>query len=32
MDEGFIVEQGGPEVISNPQMERTRKFLSTYGK
>lgn len=32
MDEGFIVEQGGPEVISSPQMERTRKFLSTYGK
>ena len=32
MVEGFIVEQGGPEVISNPQMERSRKFLSTYGK
>ena len=32
MDDGFIVEQGGPEVISDPQMERTRKFLSSYGK
>ena len=32
MDEGFIVEQGGSEVISNPQMERTRRFLSSYGK
>ena len=32
MDEGFIVEQGGSEVISNPQMERTRRFLSGYGK
>ncbi len=32
MDEGFIVEQGGPEVISDPQMERTKKFLSSYGK
>ncbi len=32
MDEGFIVEQGGPEVISAPQMERTKKFLSSYGK
>ena len=31
MDEGLIVEQGGSEVISNPQMERTRKFLSSYG-
>ena len=27
MDEGFIVEQGGSEVISDPQMERTRRFL-----
>ena len=32
MDEGVIVEQGGSEVISNPKMERTRKFLSSYGK
>ena len=32
MDEGFIVEQGGPEVISAPRMERTKKFLSNYGK
>ena len=32
MDEGFIVEQGGSEVISNPQMERTRRFLASYGK
>ena len=32
MDEGFIVEQGGSEVISAPKMERTRKFLSSYGK
>ena len=32
MDEGFIVEQGGPEVISDPKMERTQKFLSSYGK
>ena len=32
MDDGFIVEQGGPEVISAPQMERTRRFLSSYGK
>ena len=32
MDEGFIVEQGGPEVISEPKMERTQKFLSSYGK
>ena len=32
MDGGFIVEQGGPEIIENPQMERTRKFLSSYGQ
>lgn len=32
MDDGFIVEQGGSEVISAPKMERTRKFLSSYGK
>ncbi len=32
MDEGVIVEQGGSEVISNPQMERTRRFLASYGK
>ena len=32
MDEGFIVEQGGSEVISNPQMERTKRFLASYGK
>ena len=32
MDDGFIVEQGGSEVISDPKMERTRKFLSSYGK
>ena len=32
MDEGFIVEQGGSEVISDPKMERTRRFLSSYGK
>ena len=32
MDEGFIVEQGGSEVISAPKMERTRKFLSSYSK
>ncbi len=32
MDEGFIVEQGGSEVISAPRMERTKKFLSSYGK
>ena len=31
MDGGFIVEQGGPEVISSPKMERTKKFLSSYG-
>ena len=28
MDGGFIVEQGGPEIIDNPKMERTRRFLS----
>ena len=32
MDEGVIVEQGGSEVISDPKMERTRRFLSSYGK
>ena len=32
MDEGVIVEQGGSEVISAPKMERTKKFLSSYGK
>lgn len=32
MDDGFIVEQGGPEVISSPKMERTQKFLRSYGK
>ena len=32
MDGGFIVEQGGPEIIENPQMDRTRKFLSSYGQ
>ena len=32
MDGGFIVEQGGPEIIDNPKMERTRRFLSSYGQ
>ena len=32
MDDGFIVEQGGPEVINAPKMERTRRFLANYGK
>ena len=32
MDRGFIVEQGGPEIIDNPKMELTRRFLSSYGQ
>lgn len=32
MDGGFIVEQGGPEIIDDPKMERTRRFLSSYGQ
>ena len=32
MDGGFIVEQGGPEIIDAPKMERTRRFLSSYGQ
>ena len=32
MDDGLIVEQGGPEVINAPKMERTRRFLANYGK
>ena len=29
MDGGYIVEQGTPEeVLSNPQMDRTKDFLS----
>ena len=31
MDGGFIVEQG-PEIIDAPKMERTRRFLSSYGQ
>ena len=32
MDEGLIVEQGGPEqVIGSPQNERTRAFLSRFN-
>ena len=30
MDGGFIVEQGGREVITDPQEERTRRFLAGY--
>ena len=30
MDGGFIVEQGGREVITAPQEERTRRFLAGY--
>ena len=33
MDGGVIVEQGAPEqVIDNPAQERTRTFLSRFGK
>ncbi len=29
MDEGVIVEEGGPKkIIANPQHERTKSFLS----
>ena len=31
MDGGVIVEQGGPEVISAPRSERTRRFLAGYA-
>jgi len=32
MDEGFIVETGNPhDVFSNPQMERTKKFLQRFS-
>ncbi len=32
MDGGVIVEQGGPEIITDPQQERTRQFLSSFQK
>ncbi len=33
MDGGCIVEQGSPaQVFENPQEERTKQFLSGYGK
>ena len=33
MDGGVVVEQGdAKQVIDHPQEERTRKFLSSYGK
>ncbi len=32
MDDGLIVEQGTPQqVILAPQMERTKRFLESYG-
>jgi polar amino acid transport system ATP-binding protein len=32
MDDGLIVEEGPPsQVISNPQAERTKKFLNIFG-
>ncbi len=32
MDEGLIVEEGAPQqVITNPQQERTRQFLSRFS-
>jgi hypothetical protein len=27
MDEGVIVEEGGPEILSNPLEERTQTFI-----
>ncbi len=27
MDEGLIVEEGGPEILSSPQHERTKAFI-----
>jgi ABC-type polar amino acid transport system ATPase subunit len=27
MDEGFIIEEGGPEVLSNPNNDRTKLFI-----
>lgn len=32
MDGGVIVEQGGPEVITNPEKERTKLFLSRFAQ
>ena len=32
IDGGVIVEQGGREIISNPTQERTKAFLSRFGK
>ncbi len=32
MDDGVIVEQGGPEIITSPTQERTRLFLSRFGQ
>ena len=32
MDDGYILEQGGPDqVFDNPKMERTKQFLSSYS-
>jgi cystine transport system ATP-binding protein len=28
LDNGVIVERGGPEVLSEPREERTRRFLA----
>ncbi len=30
MDDGVIVEEGGPEIVSNPTRERTKLFLERF--
>ena len=32
MDGGVIVEQGAPEIISNPTQERTIRFLKNFAR